>query len=525
MLVLPGFGETKTDVLGEAYFLAKNGFNTLRFDYSYHIGESDGDITNTTLEALKNDILSCLDFVCRKFVPVKVGAVASSLASRALLRAGREDRRLRLLLNLVSIVDLQKTLFSIYQEDYLESIKEGKPVGIMDVLGFQIDAGEFLRSAIENSYENLQTTIDDVRHTEAPVVFFAAENDAWVQLDDVRQVIYAIPGKRSDLYILDGAMHELQENPAVSRRALNGVIASAVQYLTDPSDNHPIVQPRLREIGFRIRKEKLRNKIIYETKKEDERDFWKSYLDKYSFVVNVPDYWELMTLVYSLLRLGDQHGEESVLDAGCGIGNFGAYLLVKRLYAAKKDPLNMPDYSCHYVGLDFVEEAVLQARQTHHLLEQEFLGLSSVCPQRTLLNGRYVLADLEFWPPFRKGTFEKICCNLVISYLRNPLESMISLAALLKSGGRLVVSSLKPFADLSQVYRNFIKMAKHKTEIEEARKLLSNAGRIKAKEAHGVYEFFSETALTDLMRSAGLLEVETYRSLGNQANIVVGLKN
>src|SRR5690349_15895810 len=63
MLVLPGFGETKTEVLSEAYFLAKNGFNCIRFDYTYHTGESDGDIINTTLESIKNDILSCLDFI------------------------------------------------------------------------------------------------------------------------------------------------------------------------------------------------------------------------------------------------------------------------------------------------------------------------------------------------------------------------------------------------------------------------------------------------------------------------------
>ena len=89
----------------------------------------------------------------------------------------------------------------------------------------------------------------------------------------------------------------------------------------------------------------------------------------------------------------------------------------------------------------------------------------------------------------------------------------------------MVVSSLKPFADMSQVYRNFIKIAKCQSDIDEARKLLSNAGRIKVKEAHGVYEFFSEDALVKLMNSAGLSEVETFRSLGDQANVVVGVKN
>ncbi len=233
-----------------------------------------------------------------------------------------------------------------------------------------------------------------------------------------------------------------------------------------------------------------------------------------------------MTLIYSLLQLGDDQGDEAVLDAGCGIGNFGTYLLVKKLYAARREPLDPRHYdSCHYVGLDFVEEAVLQARRTHRLLENEFHGSSAVYRERGLLDGRYILADLEFPLPFKAVSFEKICCNLVISYLRNPTESVNNLVELLKPRGRIVVSSLKPFADLSQVYRNFIKIAKQRSDIDEARKLLSNAGRIKVKEAHGVYEFFSEAALTDLMRSAGLSEIETYRSLGNQANVVVGLKN
>ena len=144
MIVLPGYGETKTEVLTESYFLAKNGLHTLRFDYSWHVGESDGDILYTTLESMKDDILSSLDYLYYRFGPEKVGVVASSLASRALLRAAREDDRIRLLLNLVSIVDLQKTLFAIYQEDYFQRAKDGLAVGKMDVLGFQVDADSFL---------------------------------------------------------------------------------------------------------------------------------------------------------------------------------------------------------------------------------------------------------------------------------------------------------------------------------------------------------------------------------------------
>jgi len=526
MIVLPGFGETKTEVLAEAYYFARNGFHTFRFDYSNHIGESDGDIVRTTLESLNTDILSSLDHICGKYRPLKVGAVASSLAARALFRAGREDNRLDLLISLVSVVDLQKTLYNIYREDFLDRVKRGETVGMMDVLGFQVDAGHFLRSAIANSYENFQTTIDDIKNINAPIVFFAAERDAWVDLFDVQRLIYAKPGKRQDLYILNGAMHELQENPDVSRAALRGMVSSALQYLCCPGDARPIAKPTLREIGFRNRKEKLRNKIIYESRKDNEREFWKSYLDKYTFVVNVPDYWELLTLVHSLLRLEECVHDDIVLDAGCGIGNFGTYALVKRIYTAKQDLVNLlRPQSLRYLGVDFVREALITARCTHTQIEREFLGFCGGRNGRRLLEGDYVLADLDFKLPLKENSIGAICCNLVTSYLQNPNQCVESLVRLLKPGGRIVVTSLKPFADMSQVYRNFINIAKSKSDIYEARKLLSNAGRIKVKEAHGVYEFFSEDALVKLMNSTGLSEVETFRSLGDQANVVVGVKN
>jgi SAM-dependent methyltransferase/esterase/lipase len=520
IIVLPGFGETKTDVLAEAYSLAKNGFHTLRFDYSFHTGESDGEIAYTTLESMKDDIICGVDFLYREFGPDEVGALGSSLASRALLRAAREDNRIRLLLNLVSVVDLQKTLFAIYQQDFVEQIKRGFSVGLMDVLGFQVNADLFLASAIEKHYSNLQSTIDDIKHIAAPAVFFAAEKDAWVELEDIRQVIYAIPGKRKDLRVLEGAMHELQENPSVARTALREIVCYAMVFMLKHTGLNDITQPHLREIGFRLQKEKKRNKILHSTTKEEERAFWKSYLANYNFVVNVPDYWDLMNLVYSLL--GDVSSRERILDAGCGIGNFGAFLLVKTLYAAKNQPLFLVHgQSVHYIGVDFVHEAILQARKTQCNIENEFHQRSSLGGR--IFIGSYFLSDLETCLPFKDGTFDKVCCNLVVSYVRFPPEVVREMVRVLKPGGKIVITSLKPFADLSQVYRNFIRSAR-KAEIQEGWKLLNNAGRIKAKEANGIYEFFSEDALRDFLGQAGVSDVETYRALGNQANVASGTK-
>jgi SAM-dependent methyltransferase/esterase/lipase len=523
MIVLPGYGGTKTDVLAESYFLAKNGFQTLRFDYTDHVGESDGDIYQTTLSKMKDDIKCSLDYLCHRFRPTSIGAVASSLSARAMLRASREDHRISLLLNIVAIVDLRKTLFAIYQEDYLKRVECGLHVDAMDVLGFQVDAESFLRSAIEDRYEDLETTMEDLRYIDAPSVFFAAEKDAWVELNDVRRAVYATPGKRKDLHIFDGAMHELHENPSVWRELLRQIVRYGTFFLMDPGQTENINGPNLREIGFRIRKEKKRNKIIHAVSKREELDFWKSYLDNYSFVVNVPDYWDLLNLIHCLLE--ECKPKDRILDAGCGIGNFGTFLLVRLLYQDRGQPMYPLEHqSVYYVGIDFVSEAIEQAIRTQSRIEAEFTRSMTATRNDKLLVRSYYVADLESPLVFKDNSFEKVCCNLVVSYLENPAEAVSEMVRVLKPEGKIVITSLKPFADLSQVYRNFVKVTEGRQDREEARKLLSNAGRIKAKEVEGVYEFFSEEALTDLLKNAGVHDIETYRSLGNQANVAVGIK-
>ena len=524
ILVLPGYGETKTDVLTVSYFLAKNGFHTLRFDYSDHVGESDGEILSTTLTKMKEDIQSALDYVHRRFRPAAVGAVGSSLASRALLRAAREDDRIRLLLNLVSIVDLRKTLCSIYNEDHFVHTYQGLVKGVMDVLGFQVDADHFLQSAVQDRYENLVTTIDDADHIKVPIVFYAAEKDIWVDLADVRQVFDATRSRDKNFCVLKGAMHRLYENPQIVKEALKTMVEYCARYLPDHRSFIALEEPNLKEIGVRIRKEKERNRLLHGVSREDEREFWKSYLEKYSFVINVHDYWNLLDFIYRLL--GEPSSEEKILDAGCGIGNYGTFLLLKLIYRLRQNLLVRPGSPAFsYAGIDFVKEAVVEARETHSRIVKEFCRGMGLSRGKSPASYSYFLADLDSRLPFESRSFDKVCCNLVVSYLQEPKHAVADLARVLKPKGRMVITSLKPFADLSEVYRNFVRVAESRREIEEARVLLNNAGRVKAKEAEGIYHFFSEEEMTDLLKEAGMREVETFRSFRNQANVAVGVKS
>jgi hypothetical protein len=94
----------------------------------------------------------------------------------------------------------------------------------------------------------------------------------------------------------------------------------------------------------------------------------------------------------------------------------------------------------------------------------------------------------------------------------------------LKPHGRLVVSNLKPYADLSAIYRNFVGMARTADEIEEGRRLLDNSGKIKEREGEGLFNFLYHSELESLLRAAGAADRRVYSAFGNQALIAVAEK-
>jgi ubiquinone/menaquinone biosynthesis C-methylase UbiE len=125
---------------------------------------------------------------------------------------------------------------------------------------------------------------------------------------------------------------------------------------------------------------------------------------------------------------------------------------------------------------------------------------------------------------FADDCFDKIVCSLLLSYLQSPIHLLQHLYRVLRPGGRIVISSMKPFCDLSAIYRDFVEQDAAPEDVESARELLRVAGAIKVKEEQGYYIFFSPEQLTTLLMKAGFQRVQCFSSLGNQANVAVGQK-
>ena len=523
VIIAPGYGETKKEYVTMSYFLAGNGFQVLRYDHTNHVGESEGDILDATLTGMEHDLGAVLDFAERTWGAERIVVVATSLAGRVAFKRAACDGRVGLLCLLTGVVDVQATLLAVHQEDLILAFLRGVRRGPLNVLGFNVDADRFLGDAIKAGYATLNSTIQDALRIRTPTIFFAAEHDAWVNLESLKQVTAALGEHAANLFLIPEALHRLHENPRKARVVFRQLVTCCLKRLAPQMPARGILEPSRRQIGLQNRIERDRARAQHLMTKTEIVEFWQDYLDHFHHIANVGDYWHLLDHIYRLT--GNLDGSMRVLDAGCGNGNFGMFLSINQAYRQERN--TAPDATpVHYIGMDFIQPALAQARQNLRKTSAEVCGkLSRSAEAMALpLNFSLLAADLNMPLPFRDGHFDRVICNLVISYLQDPLSTLGEFMRVLSPNGRLVITNLKPHADLSQIYRNFVQRADRPEEMEEGRQLLNNSGKIKQAEGDGIFRFFDRQELAMLLTSSGAVQPRVYSTFANQGYIAVAEK-
>lgn len=518
IIISHGYGETKRDYISTSYYLASNDFTVLRYDCLNHLGESDGDIINFVLTDMEFSLRNAISYADHQLKANDIGVISSSLSSKTVFRVAAKSNKIKYIVALTSVVDLSSTLTMLYKEDLISEYRNGMRWGVLDILGFELK-DDFLKDVLDNNYTDLTSTLCDVRETNAPICYLAAGDDAWIKYEDVKLTYENTKNKESVLISIPGALHQIQENPKLAKEA----ILRIVEFCSNYSKNNVIAvekleQPSIRDIVRQNKIEMLNLKSIFSVTKIDEKNFWASYLSKFFIIMKSNDYQNLLSLIAQLL--GEIGEECSLLDAGCGNGHFGAWLLCNLDTVIKKD---ISKISFNYIGIDFAESAIKEAKHLHEDIWSKVSPTKNVS-KKIRSRFEYILADLEYDIPFDANVFDKICCNLVISYLKDYKSMLKNLYSCLKPSGKIVISSLKPYSDLSLVYKNYIDQNLTVEDILEGRNLLSSAGKIRHKEKQGHYHFFSEQELRMIMKDAGFVMIKTYRALGNQANVAVGEK-
>lgn len=514
----PRYGETKKSNLYLSYFFVENGFQCLRYDNTDNIGDSEGRIANASLSKMENDLVSVLNFVEQSFAPKKIGIVASSLSARVVLKLAGEDKRINAVASVVGVINIQETLKAIYQEDLIRKTVEGKiKRKKIDAFGFEVNAN--LKETIKDNYHSLETSIEDVRKIDIPIIFLVAENDVWVKLDDVKKVFDSVASSYKEIHFISGGMHQLNENPKLAELAARQTAQYFLRHLVGKQVKlEKIFGPNIREVAIQDRVERERSRNLDRITREKEMAFWRKYLNKFNFAVEIPVYRDLSDAIRRLL--GNPKKNETVLDAGCGDGSFGICLLVNSIRKIRQQgKLDLMRYPYSYVGIDYVKTALVEAKKAHLKIQRKFKKKGKL--KGNIVEFSYFNMNLGRSLNFPDNYFDKICCNLVISYVDDPLFTIREFYRVLKFGGKMVITSLKPNADLSQVYQDFVDKAKSPKDIEKAIGLLNNAGLIKQKEGDGHYRFFSRKELIKLMDIIGGRKVESFRSLGNQVNMIL----
>jgi len=522
VIIAPGYGDTKKEYVPLAYYLARNGFHVLRYDHTNHVGESEGDIVGTTLSSMEQDLGAVLDHAGRTWPGRPRAVIATSLSGRIAFKRLSRVSQADLLVLLTGVVDLQTTLAAVHQEDHMVTFLRGARLGVMNVLGFNIDADRFLDDAIKAGYATLANTIQDAQQIRTPVIFFAAEHDAWVELESVKAVQAALGPEQVRLYLIPEALHRVQENPRKARAVFRRLVACCLERLCLDAPARDVLEPSRRAIGLQSRLERERARAHHHMAKTDMVEFWRDYLENFHYIANVSDYWQLLDHIYRLA--GSLEGGVRLLDAGCGNGNFGMFLLINQAYRLRVGAARGAD-PIRYVGMDFIQPALIKAR--HNLLKTaaEIRGKFALAAAPSLpMDFSLLAADLNMPLPFRDGQFDRIVCNLVIGYLQDPAFLIKEFLRVLTPSGKMIVTNLKPHPDLSQIYRNFVQRADHAEELQEAKHLLNNSGKIIQAESNGVFRFFDRQELAMLLLAGGAAQPRVYSTFANQAYLAAAEK-
>lgn len=518
VVLAPRYGETKKNNLQLAYTLAANGFKVLRFDHTNHIGESDGTMDQFTLSGAASDILKAVGYVDAFFEPSEIVLVTLSLSCRSGLRACATDSRISRFISVVGMVDMDSTLQAIYKRDFFGELTVGADWRYVDILGFEIDGKHFHDDLLESNMKSLQGSIVDASGLTIPILHLSAENDLWVKQEDVDQVYTKCAS--ASIRTIPAVGHEINENNEAVMFAFSEIIRFSAEGL-ERADSQKIQSPNKKML---VQQNKLERGRLQEIVKftDSENEFWGDYLGKFGIIEDAHYYAEYFKDIST--HLGAIKSGDTILDAGCGNGFFGISVLhsiLKEKTLGKELP-----HPVHYAAIELTTEGLKRSYE-RQIGEVSREMMSNALPSTALaysyrkLDFDVSLPNKSARLPYADNSINKLCCSLVISYLKDPALLMSEFYRILAPDGVGIISSMKPGCDMTVLYHSYVDQDEPDDQNDkDANRLLSAAGKIKLKKDSGVYNFFSETELERMAYKAGFKELRSSRSLGNQANVV-----
>ena len=319
-------------------------------------------------------------------------------------------------ISVVGMVDLQSGLRAVSGGvDYLAGVARGVKFGRHELVGAVANIDFSGRDALEHKMVYLEDAKRDMSEIDVPVTWLHGRDDAWMDLDRVRELMSAGPPDQRKLIEIPTG-HQMR----TSREAIETfeLVASEVARFTNAEPTAPTL-PDFGDLEARSHSERKRQSAP----KIELAEFWRSYLLGrsgglgYQLLAATSAYNELMSTQVSRLDLAENF---RVLDLGSGNGDLSRFL------GRSETPAGL-----QIIEVDLVAEAL--ARSKHRISEVE-----------TRLSTSHISATLDLdratSVPLADKSADAILASLLLSYLTSAAALVEETRRLLKPGrgvGRL----------------------------------------------------------------------------------------
>ncbi len=538
VVIPPAWGRTKETLLPlartvvESFRRAGQPVVVLRFDGIRKRGESHNDPEcrapgrenlRFTISQGVSDIHATLDFLERELGVARAVLVTFSASSIEARRAVLEDggRRLHGWVSVVGVPDLQSGLRRVSGGiDYVSGAERGLRFGIQELMGVVTDIDGMARDALDHRLAFLEDARREMGAIQIPVTWIHGRHDAWLELDRVRDIM-ASGGRAPRRLVEVPTGHQLRS----SREAIEvfRLVAAEIGRLALGKDI-PCAAPDLVDLEARRAAERRR----LPQAGADLRDFWREYLVGRDGTLGIElmhatrAYAELMEAQVVALSLG---AGERVADLGSGTGPFPLHLLGRR---DRPSRLTIDE-------IDYVPAALARARTrlSRAGVPSDLALRFTVCDLDAAARSGVPFEAGAYGVPFETGAYDAVLASLLLSYVQDPDALLRAVYAMLRPGGRLVVSTLRPDADVSKLYVEGAEelragLGAQRFEAEELahvddalRTFLNDMARVLDLEERGRFRFWDAPELAQLVERAGFRKVKTQPSFGDPPQAIV----
>jgi pimeloyl-ACP methyl ester carboxylesterase len=226
----PGYERRMHHYAVFAAYLARHGFDVLRFDLSNHLGFSDGEVVNFTLSSAADDIATAIAHANEISAGLPICVVGTSLAARAAIRAVltvQDDSPSQALVMILPVVDVEHTTTEAIGRNVIDEWRRGL-VTDPDLVGRVINqdvAWAFVQDAHKQNLAELESTCEELAELECDALALAAAEDSWVRVPDVERAFDQSGRYLREIVVLEAASHDLSTNAPVLRLLMEEIIS------------------------------------------------------------------------------------------------------------------------------------------------------------------------------------------------------------------------------------------------------------------------------------------------------------